>query len=66
MSRQTNNGSRDRTVRLPAKIAVEVSGETRAAIETAAEGDGMPPADWLRRLVGKGIEAARERRERAR
>ena len=67
MSKQTNKGrSRGRTVRLPDKIAVACPAGTRAAIEKAAEGDGMPPADWLRKLVRNGTEAARKRRERAR
>lgn len=53
-----------RATRLPDRIAVAVPAGTRQAVERAAESDGMTPADWLRRLVRRGIDAARKRRER--
>lgn len=55
-----------RAKRLPDRIAVACPAGTRRAVEAAADADGMPPADWLRRLVRRGIDAARKRRARAR
>ena len=46
MSRQRNNDrSRSRTVRFSDRTAVACPAGTRLAIETAAEIDGMPPAE---------------------
>lgn len=64
-SRARDGRAGPRVTRLPDRIAVMCPSGTRAAVERAARGDGMTPADWLRRLVRRGIDAARKRRERA-
>ena len=55
---------RGRPTRLPDTVTVKAPGGTRDAIEKAAVADGMAAPDWLRRLIRRGIEASRKRRER--
>ena len=50
--------------RLPDAVVVKCPAGTRDRIEVAAEHDGMTPADWLRRLVRHGLDAARKRQAR--
>lgn len=55
---------RGRRKRLPDTVSVKVPGGTRDAIELAAESEGMPAPDWVRRLIRRGIESARKRAAR--
>jgi len=64
-ARARDRRSGPRVTRLPDKIAVACPAGTRSAVVAAAESDGMAPADWLRKLVRNGLDAARKRRERA-
>ncbi|MCY3704315.1 MAG: hypothetical protein OXH08_02280 [Gammaproteobacteria bacterium] len=57
-------GRGKRAVRFPEKVTVSAPAGTRRRIEEAATADGLAPAEWHRRLIRRGIEAARKRRER--
>lgn len=53
-----------RPVRLPEKVMIACPAGTRERIEAAALGEGRAPADWHRRLIRRGLDAARKARTR--
>ena len=56
--------SRERVSRLPDQLTIKCPAGTRRALEREAEHEGMPPADYLRRMVRRALDASRKRRER--
>ena len=54
-----------KAVRLPDRVAVACPPNTKRRIEEAAAHDDMSPADWMRRLIRRGLDAARKRMARA-
>ena len=68
MDGQTSGGASsrgsERLTRLPDTVFVKVPAGTRDAIERAANSEGMPSPDWMRRLIRRGLDASRKRRER--
>ena len=53
-----------RRSRLTEQLGIRCPVGSRAAVERAAEEEGMVPADYLRRMLRRDLEAARKRRER--
>ena len=53
-----------RRSRLNEQVGIRCPAGSRAAIERAAAEAGMVPADYLRRMLRRDLEAARKRRER--
>ena len=52
------DGQKERSTRLPERVAVRVPGGTASAIERAAEAERMTVADWKRRAIRRALEHA--------
>ena len=48
----------------PDTISIRCPAGTREQVAQAAELDGVSPAEWLRGLLRKGLEASRKKRAR--
>ncbi len=53
-----------RRVHFPDTISIRCPAGTREQVADAAELDGVSPAEWLRGLLRKGLEASRRKRAR--